>query len=453
MKTHDAHHMYGSDAARTDYAESCRLWPDPFIAPDVPSRDILHQFRVDPSTLPPDLAEQIVRSVNCRRALAQLAPDPVETFTPASANGGLPIESLNAIQRATASTGNQGVPTAEPMFDDKSRIAPGQLWTTSTEVKQFSDDRICTRWIYQPPSVLIVSRPLNVPGDDTICRAVAVSPADLWTEDMIDEDEIRLEGPNGSRWVAHLWLNYPVSTIQLSVCMGALDQTNHDRLLFGLQAHAEGLPLTPSEGGGVPLDPEWDVETLIERDRLISRCSWLSATADASWASHEARQERMNKVIPLPAQKAGEILQFHHPASRVVLCAPLMPASADDATVRLCRVILWNGDLDALPANIAGKPESNTKATDRSLHARLTSGIHESEGHVSAQWELVGDRRGLRGGSLFFLVEGDTNTVVGGGLLSTSGRIATLKEGEWGRLERYVHDPSELLLLIRSYRA
>jgi len=114
-------------------------------------------------------------------------------------------------------------------------------------------------------------------------------------------------------------------------------------------------------------------------------------------------------------------------------------------------VIVWNGAVSTLGTPLSEGNFTEMEAGGSTLAARLNTAIGSDGGHVSAQWILEGDASGLPSGSLFFLIEKATGSVVGAGSLGKGNpAIATLREGDWGVLKKHCQTVSGLVLLIVS---
>ena len=214
------------------YARSLELWPDPFDAPEVPSPGILHAWKQG-GIRDADLSAQIAGSVDCGRAL--LVAELLEPESPEVA-GVLP---------ALRPEG----PAQHPK--------PGELWTTRRAVEAFVDDvPHCRRWTFSPVSVLLLNGP-HAGDDDRLWRAVAVSS--LWPEDERNASDIPVEAA-GATFIAHRWLEYPVSESQLHACIGTVSGET-------LASLEKAEPVIPEES--------------VEIARLLAKCAFLPATADA----------------------------------------------------------------------------------------------------------------------------------------------------------------------------
>ncbi len=284
-------------------SEAIRLWPRPDEAPEVPPEAVLHRFLNDPASIEPDLAAQIRSSPNCARALETLRRQPEvkagkQTFRF--------FEQLRTISAAAktddrpgsvpwAASGQRDSAVAEPgglyTAPTKATRQVGSVWTTRKNVEIWTGAKMAHRFTYRPLTVALVQEAREMPWDDTLYRAIPLTPTLVWPNDWLASDELQLNLPGVDRFAAHLWLEYPVSGCQLDRCLGQLPESERENLEFGLTAYREGLPLPPDEGGGRTLEPEQDTEILLERERLHACAAWLAATADARREWWESRPE------------------------------------------------------------------------------------------------------------------------------------------------------------------
>ncbi len=280
--------------SRKEIEEALWLWPNPEDAPEVPALDVLRRFASDPAQVDPDLRSQILESINCHRILARWQE---ESPGGLMENGDEPLPGYNLPDRVPHSSSGPSLPP-------KGNRCFGELWNTRTDVEIFDSEGFQKRRTAQPPLVLLASAPQSMPWADEIVRAVVASPVELWPEEMLADDEMVLTVEGMGRFVAHFWLNYPLSVSQLSVCRGALTPEDLENFEAGLQAFEEGLPISPDLGGGLPLDARQDSDVLRERERLHAFAAYLAYTADAFRAWWEAD----------PSQPAGIGIFPSHPA-------------------------------------------------------------------------------------------------------------------------------------------
>lgn len=277
-------------------AERRRLWPDPALAPEVPSDAVLAAYAFDrlqhvskhcwpaskDQSLVTDLRRQISLSENCQAVLMTRELDD------------LPAKPLDreAIAKLLAELKD---PQREA---DTTNIKPGDVFRTRKQVKIWNRRSFQSSWNFQPTPVVILSQEMTAPWNDRIVRGAACSP--VWDEYGADvaDDEILVRAEDGSYWIVHLWLEFPVSIGQLHSQMARLDSRACENLDVAVAAFAEGLPLTLEEGAGEPLNPEQDAWLIEERERLYERATWLSATADACFEEWEARMSVAEEDVP-----------------------------------------------------------------------------------------------------------------------------------------------------------
>lgn len=301
-------------------SEAIRLWPHPDEAPEVPPESVLRSFLADPGSVDADLAEQIRSSPNCARILESLRRQPEPAFRSEH------TVFFDQLRRITSGAGtkrsetNAIAPCEAPRRKGK-RF--GTVWTTRGAVELWTGERMARRFTYRPLTVVIVQEASEMPWDDTLYRAIPLTPALVWPDDWLASDELRLSLPGVDRFAAHLWLEYPVSGCQLDRCLGQLPTCECDNLKVGLAALGEGLPLTPDEGGGGLLDPERDTEILLERERLHACAAWLAATADA-------RREWWETLNESPVEWFGSRIDFAMMERPVRMVREALPMAAAD---------------------------------------------------------------------------------------------------------------------------
>ena len=277
--------------------DAIRLWPDPFDAPDVPDRETLGAYLDNPTGADPDLAEQLRESVNARRALEALrvergdhpASDLLESIplgqVDAEPDWGALTARLNALLPQQKGT------LLPPRFSEADRFLqpqPGQVWLTTDAVQVWQEGRLVRRRTNEVPLALITESADRMENGDDVARGVAVSPAAHWPDGWIASDEIRVTTDRQDPYVAHVWLEYPISRRQLLRPLAVLDEASLENLLVAVRARQQGLPLTEDERCGRTLDARADAPVLLERERLAVRASWLGATAQSLRLAAEA---------------------------------------------------------------------------------------------------------------------------------------------------------------------
>lgn len=370
--------------------ESIRLWPNPEAAPDVPPENVLRRFLEAPDDLAPDLAEQIRRSPNCRRALDRLAVSESDGGADAVLDAEfcqkLRETLVDSVKQQADKDGEQSV--TEP----KASFAPaefGQIWTTRSEVEIWDGERLGRRWTFSPPSVLVVRQAREMPWDDSVLRVVPVTPSALWPEEWIADDEMSPRLPGVDSFVAHLWLNYPMSRCQLAGYLGVLPEEGIEALRLGLAALDEGLPIPPDEQGGLPLDPIWDADVILERERLHTRAAWLSATADARrlWYEDRAQISTVPERVPIPV--GFRKVEYEEPEYELAAQAKHLAKSTTakyevegtDLTVKL--MLETNGKyVDVLVLDTAGEPSTAMDGSIVTMPAEAPVPVSDGEARI-----------------------------------------------------------------------
>ena len=161
-------------------AASRRLWPDPFLAPDVPPREQLERFLADPETFDDDFSEQIAASIEALRALQHLRSRTASHLPLPS----VPDDEISA--------------TADPR-----NCQPGEIWLSNTEVEFWNGRKTVKRRIFDLPEFLILSKPIPTKNDE-IVLAAPVTDAAVWPEECRSEDDVVLVVEEIGEFVAHL---------------------------------------------------------------------------------------------------------------------------------------------------------------------------------------------------------------------------------------------------------
>ena len=257
------------DNPETADARSARLWPDPFVAPDVPSSEWLDRWWAGEGDA--DLNAQMAASANCRRAAEALRQ---ESFS--QALRGQPVETAPS------------APPSEPARPDAAPRAVGALVETRADIQLFDADRAMPVWrLGFPPAAFLVEGPSET-GFDRIWRAMFAAPRFIFPDDDPGEPALVLS-VGDSEWLAFPALEYPLSDDQISRVAGSVGAAGQGYLAVARQALAEGLPLPPElTVGAVPADAPGRKDRLA---RLMEGAGWLSAVADARLQAAEWEAE------------------------------------------------------------------------------------------------------------------------------------------------------------------
>lgn len=256
--------------AELELMESINLWPDPSEAPEVPPYDLLKKYLNDPSSIEDDLADQIDNSPNCRRALERIRQ---ESNDPIS---GEAISFFNELRSIMSESGVKKTKKCFAPINNNPTFRFGSAWTTRSEVKMRVGNDIVKRWTFMPMDVILLDNGVEI-GSDKIYRAVAISKFELW-KDNVAEDEVIIKIPKMGLYVAHLWLNYPVSEEQLFHNLGELSSVEKKAFKNACKQYGNDEDVI---GAGQKY-PLLDYELRQERKRLHQKASWLSACADAN---------------------------------------------------------------------------------------------------------------------------------------------------------------------------
>ncbi len=326
-------------------AASERLWPDPSMAPDVPTSTLLKPLLAkEPSDWPnADLREQILHSPNCLRQLLSLsqATSPASAFDP------------DAIAKVLSEVKWKTQPD-QPILQDTPpqrgflHLEPGVICTLRHNYLCERGDRMATAWNFSPPTVLIVQEPTRTGDGIPYLRGIVCSHADEWPEDWLGADEIAFEGQSGNQWVLHLWLSFPIALRDVAGIYDQAAEDQHDRISIAIEAHTQDLPLQPSDGAGLGPEPD-DTEVLMARDQLYEAASTLPSTLDCYLAELERNQEgqartasfmqNLPEPLRLPAAAASSsmvpILHIDpHPATDTIADAWAEPLTFDPHATR-----------------------------------------------------------------------------------------------------------------------
>ncbi len=422
-------------------AESDELWPEPSLAPDVPPEATFEEYlAIGPKDFkPPWLREQIEQSPACQRALEDLR-----------LRRRLPQKNAatEALLKAGLRIGDAA--SSRPMPACREETEPlrlGELRRTSGMVFMFADDRLKRRQTFRPVLVAVVEGPL-IEGDQQFWRAVVCTPAKGWPEEYFSDDEILVRSNAGVDYVAHLWLEYPVASVQFGTKVSDLSAPAIENLLFAKQALDNGLPLGPetSDHGenagaeaaplvsGFRLDPKTDAVALTERRRLHECASWLSATLDAQ-IDYEAWQSSLWKASELRPKNAEDVW------------GRLTHAAARDRTANTI-LVTWDGALAEFQAAITtNEPRPGFQESSAEC---ILKPIAADDGETCfAQWSIPPDHA-LLAGRRFAVFDPEAARLIGSGTVTSQGEglplLAELESGLWKDFQR--KKVENLILLI-----
>lgn len=363
------------------HAWSCRLWPDPFEAPEVPPADILQRLFANPDQ-DPDLLVQIEGSATCARAVAALKARELLFGQ---------LEKVKPLKPLREQLCPAAVPESPPAF--------GEIWRTRMVVEGFDGEKIVPRKTWSPPLAFITGEPQSV-GFDTVCRAMLCSLRELCDDEIaaVDADIIRLE--SGHEFVVHFAFEYPVSLSQLEVCLGTIDPFEGAALQEKIAAFS--MPEEESGAAADQLSPA--VATGLER--LAEFGAWLASNA-------EARLDRQNASVAIENSSGT------NPRLEVALFPGLVRefgfedlALAAEGGKRWTNALVWTGGLAAVKS---AKPA-------RAELIEFPAG--QENGEATGQWRLELDAgRRLGEGTEFLLAQASTGRVMGAGRAGTEGYL------------------------------
>jgi hypothetical protein len=389
------------------FEESRSLWPDPFEAPGVPPADVLLRLAENPSE-DPDLVAQIQENTEARRAL----------FSALSLRGLVGIQSrtkaLTPISRRQYAT----CLGESPHF--------GEIRHTSPVVEAFDGSQLVHRRTWTPPMALIVSEPQDM-GFDHVCRAVLCSVEEVCDEEILESTaNLVFTDAAGFRYVAHLDLEYPVSTAQLGALVGQVEGSEVVALQEVMLAHLAGEDHPRLCSPGV-----LSTHGRAVYRRMAANANWLAATAEARRDHYEAQQRKNGNVIVI----------FDEPeTTRLVAEAEEnLPLAAAGGGKCLTPVLVLLGPVESLREAVTQAMRAKTALRQATMSDPPFAG---PDGTASGQW--IAEFQ-IREGCEFFLVHKKNGFLLGAGHVAAEGVL------HLERAERQLVDdgsPSEFLLIL-----
>lgn len=405
-------------AALEAAARRARLWPDPFDAPDVPSRVRLEAMLAGVER-DPELALQVAASPNCQRALEEI-----------KATGCRSAEELMALL----------IPTAQPLHN-VTRPALGEVWVTRPEVEVFDPTRRASlRWrLSDPPVTLLVKGPF-IESYDRFWRAVLATPEEDRPRGSLREDEIVVTLLDGSRWHAHMKLEFPVSEAQLGLPLGELDLDSAENLQVARGATDEALLLPFDTGAGSPesqlISAEERTERHRERDQLSARAQWLAATACARLREYEIGAEARRQTFEITESSVLE-------PERVLLAAALSVTAPGAGFVR---VLFTKETLASLADALRAGKRVGTVDWAQTLSGSPRQQTTRPE-DAFAEWKIRDGAPQPVYRSRFDVLHRSSGQLIGHGL-AWRGGVLRLASGLW---ERFRTASSDDIILIISH--
>jgi len=402
-------------------ALSDELWPDPTLAPDVPSKAVLEDYlKVGPKAFQPLwLREQIEESPTCQSALEDLR---LHHQFP---ENHLANQCQSLLEKAGFRIGKSAPPPMPERAEEFGPVRLGELRRTREMVSIFDGYRLNRRQTFRPLLVAVVEGPL-LSGDQEFSRAVVCTPASGWPEEYFSDDEILVRSDAGVDYVAHLWLEFPVAAVQFGSKVAQLAPLAFENLQFARSAIAEGLPLVPelpphSETmdedamplvSGFRLDASDDAEALEERRRLHECASWLSATLDAKIA-----YESWQVSIPKAPESVWDQLRL---------------AGARDRGVST-QFVTWHGPLAGF-LDAINDAKRSPEIQESSAECILNPVVEDDGESCRAQWIIPSENRSLEGRH-FAVFDPGTVRLIGSGTIVVQGTglplLAELDSGLW----------------------
>lgn len=196
-------------------SESERLWPDPFDAPEVPSRQFLETWlKTDEQNRDSDISEQIRESEACRRAIQLIRDEELLGISHRD-------EALAAMARAGLAPA-AGAPS-KPLPPMPTNYFKGDSFAMGWEVGQIvrcnsvvhipRDGMIRKRILREPPLVILMERKRLLTGES--CWGGFLCSSANWWSDFLADDDVVISVIKGRDYVAHLWVEITLSETQL----------------------------------------------------------------------------------------------------------------------------------------------------------------------------------------------------------------------------------------------
>lgn len=262
------------EALAAAYAAEINLWDDPFDAPSVPDESLLKEFVENAETVETDLADQIRRDLNCRRALDRVK---FEKYGIIKSENMISeedfhkmLESLPAAENKLVLDKNLGKKTYFPR--------KGDIFYTQSKLPVV-DENGGTSFVYtfKPCAVLLLDDGEKMPWNDKVFRCAVVTP-DYMGKAVEGQD---MDLKNG--WILHKWLSYPVSIYQL-------DCTKKMETVKDIDDIAEIVEEYSVSDEGMTRYGK-------DEKRLMAMAEYVPVTADTRFAAFEMSEEASESVV------------------------------------------------------------------------------------------------------------------------------------------------------------
>jgi hypothetical protein len=266
-----------------ELSNSERLWPYPFDAFDVPDFGVLTSYLKDSDSIEDkNLVFQMENSVNCLRALKHLAEEPKFEDQEPSEDSKASFERVLELMKSIPKSENESSAENPPSFSYHGAPRKFLLCKTKGKTPVLVDGQHRYSYNFDPPMVLLVNdgKESEAKEEETLFRAVPASFADEYPVNQMDVDQIKISLNDGQEIVLHLDLNFPVSDEQLDEPIGFVKEGDEEKVLVGVAAALQGIPLMPADGAGIGPSEEMAEVMALERERMFERSQSLSDYAD-----------------------------------------------------------------------------------------------------------------------------------------------------------------------------
>ena len=220
MQTIEDPFLYGCKEDR----ELRALWPDPWEAPEVPSKFLLQTLIEEGFSGNDDLEEQMRTLPNCRRAMADLeAENLLDQFLPVKEEDENLPEFIKALKPMEPDSGGEKtIPFADHSWGDFV-MRVGSVCSTKNEIPFLSDGTLVYRKVFSPTIVLILEEGKGSADENS--WVVAPCEERLASPDGISSEADYSFSHDGFEYLARLDLATEVLESQLDRLLDAIDPT------------------------------------------------------------------------------------------------------------------------------------------------------------------------------------------------------------------------------------